>query len=41
MEIQDLFIAYHGTYEGNGSLKKARDLFYYLESKGIKCNFLP
>lgn len=41
MELQDLFIAYHGTYDGRGSLQKARDLFYYLESKGVKCYFFP
>lgn len=41
MEEQDLFIAYHGTYNGDGSLSKAKELFYYLESKGIKCYFFP
>ena len=41
METQDLFIAYHGTYDENGSMQKARDLFFYLESKGVKCYFFP
>lgn len=30
MEKQDLFIAYHGTYNDNGSLAKAKELFYFL-----------
>ena len=29
MEQQDIFIAYHGTYADNGSLAKAKELFYY------------
>ena len=37
MEQQDVFIAYHGTYDDNGSLAKAKELFYYLQSQGIKC----
>ena len=41
MEQQDIFIAYHGTYADNGSLAKAKDLFYYLQSQGIKCYFFP
>ena len=41
MEQQDVFIAYHGTYSDNGSLAKAKELFYYLQSQGIKCYFFP
>ena len=41
MEQQDIFIAYHGTYDDNGSLLKAKELFYYLQSVGIKCYFFP
>lgn len=41
MEQQDIFIAYHGTYDNNGSLAKAKELFYYLQSMGIKCYFFP
>lgn len=41
MEQQDIFIAYHGTYDDNGSLSKAKELFYYLQSRGVKCYFFP
>lgn len=41
MENRDVFIAYHGTYDEYGSLERAKDLFYYLESKGVKCYFFP
>lgn len=41
MEQQDIFIAYHGTYADNGSLAKAKELFYYLQSQGVKCYFFP
>lgn len=41
MEQQDIFIAYHGTYDNDGSLAKAKELFYYLQSVGIKCYFFP
>lgn len=41
MEEQDIFIAYHGTYSGDGSLDKAKEVFYYLQSKGIRCYFFP
>lgn len=41
MEMRDVFIAYHGTYDKYGSLERAKDLFYYLESKGVKCYFFP
>ena len=41
MENRDVFIAYHGTYDEYGSLDRAKDLFYYLESKGVKCYFFP
>lgn len=38
MEQQDIFIAYHGTYN-DGSLDKARELFYFLQSSGVKYFF--
>lgn len=41
MEQQDVFIAYHGTYNNNGSLAKAKELFYFLQSQGVKCYFFP
>ena len=41
MENRDVFIAYHGTYDDSGSLERAKDLFYYLESRGVKCYFFP
>lgn len=41
MDARDIFIAYHGTYDKHGSLDKAKDLFYFLESRGIKCYFFP
>lgn len=41
MEQQDIFIAYHGTYNDEGSLDKARELFYFLQSSGVKCFFFP
>lgn len=39
MESRDVFIAYHGTYDKYGSLERAKGLFRYLESKGVKCYF--
>ena len=41
MEQQDIFIAYHGTYNDSGSLDKARELYYFLQSSGVKCYFFP
>ena len=41
MEQQDVFIAYHGTYSDSGSLPKAKELFYFLQSQGVKCYFFP
>lgn len=41
MELRDVFIAYHGTYDELGSLERAKDLFYFLESRNIKCYFFP
>ena len=41
MERRDIFIAYHGTYDDYGSLNKAKQLFYFLESRGVKCYFFP
>lgn len=41
MDNQDVFIAYHGTYNNNGSLAKAKELFYFLQSQGVKCYFFP
>ncbi len=40
-EMKQLFIAYHGTYEKEGSLEKARELFYFLQSRGVDCYFFP
>ena len=36
-ERYDLFIAYHGTNDSRGSLEKAKEIFFYLEPRGIKC----
>ena len=41
VERRDIFIAYHGTYDDYGSLNKAKQLFYFLESRGVKCYFFP
>lgn len=41
MENQDIFIAYHGTYNDYGSLNKAKELYYFLQSSGVKCYFFP
>lgn len=41
VERRDIFIAYHGTYDDYGSLNKEKQLFYFLESRGVKCYFFP
>lgn len=37
----DIFIAYHGTYDSNGSCSKAEQLCDFLESKGYSVFFFP
>ena len=37
MEHVQLFIAYHGTYNANGSRQKAEKLYDYLTENGISC----
>ncbi|MBQ8238739.1 MAG: ATP-binding protein [Oscillospiraceae bacterium] len=37
----DVFIAYHGTYDDDGSIQKAQELYDYLTSKGVACYFYP
>ncbi len=37
----DVFIAYHGTYDENGTCKKAEELFDFLTDNGIRCYFFP
>lgn len=41
MESCDVFLAYHGTYTDNGSVQKAKDLFFFLQSCGVQCYFFP
>lgn len=41
MDNQDIFIAYHGTYDNYGSLNKAKELFYFLQTSGVSCYFFP
>ncbi len=41
MDGQNVFIAYHGTYDDFGSVGKAKELFYFLQSNGINCYFFP
>ena len=37
-----IFIAYHGTYDlEEGSIEKARALYFYLKNKNINCYFFP
>ncbi|MGN0533080.1 MAG: hypothetical protein ACI4IK_01865 [Eubacterium sp.] len=40
MEQNDVFIAYHGTYESNGSEKMAKKIYNILSNK-VKCYFYP
>ena len=35
----DIFIAYHGTYDSNGSCSEAEQLCDFLESKGYNVFF--
>lgn len=37
----DVFIAYHGSYENNGSKAYADKVYNYLNSKGIQCFYFP
>ena len=37
MTKRKLFIAYHGTYDQNGSLKKAEKIYDYLREHGVDC----
>ena len=36
-----VFIAYHGTYDKNGSVMYAEQIYKYLKGKGIDCFFFP
>ena len=37
----DVFIAYHGSYEADGSARTADRIYSYLTGKGIKCFYFP
>lgn len=37
----DIFIAYHGSFSDQGSVKDARAIFKYLTEQGFKCFFFP
>ena len=37
MTKKKLFIAYHGTYDNNGSLSKAEEIYTYLKEAGVDC----
>lgn len=37
----DVFIAYHGTYDDNGSAQKANDIYEHLTENGLKCYYYP
>lgn len=41
LKTYDVFIAYHGSYEQNGSKKYADEIYEYLTSKGLKCFYFP
>lgn len=37
MAKKKLFIAYHGTYDNDGSLRKAEEIYNYLTEAGVDC----
>ena len=37
----DVFIAYHGSYEGSGTRNAADHIFSYLSERGFKCFYFP
>ncbi|MBQ1826430.1 MAG: hypothetical protein II126_00535, partial [Erysipelotrichaceae bacterium] len=37
MSETKVFIAYHGTYDKNGSLAKAQEIYRYLTEAGVEC----
>ena len=37
----DVFIAYHGTYDKQGSQAKAEELYRYLTANGVACYYFP
>ena len=41
LKTYDVFIAYHGSYDLNGSKKYADQIYEYLTDKGLKCFYFP
>lgn len=40
-KVYDVFIAYHGSYEQNGSRMYADKVYEFLKSKNLKCFYFP